>query len=167
MPVEGGRLVRVLAVPQAAGALPGRPRERREAGPVGGVGEHAARPRGHGDVVRGGVREGPRGEHPALLEREAAGADGVQHRAVGRGVDDDRDARVVLRRRPDHGGPADVDLLDDLGRRGAGQHRLPERVEVGDEQVERLDAELAERPRECAGWPGRPAGRRGSAGAAS
>src|SRR5688572_31895788 len=39
---------------------------------------------------------------------------------------------------------ADVDLLDALVRRGAGQHGLPERVEVGDQQVERLDAEVGQ-----------------------
>ena len=52
----------------------------------------------------------------------------------------DRDARVVLRRGPDHRRAADVDLLDELVERdpgplGGGR----ERVEVDDNQLERRD----------------------------
>ena len=41
-------------------------------------------------------------------------------------------------------GPADVDLLDALVRARTGGHRLGERVEVDDHELERLDAELGE-----------------------
>jgi hypothetical protein len=51
---------------------------------------------------------------------------------------------VVLGRGADHRRAADVDLLDALGRRGAGRDRGRERVQVGYEQLERLDAELGQ-----------------------
>ena len=51
---------------------------------------------------------------------------------------------MVLGGRPDHRGAADVDLLDDLVRRRARGDRLLERVEVGDQQVERLDVQVFE-----------------------
>jgi hypothetical protein len=51
---------------------------------------------------------------------------------------------MVLGRRPDHGRAADVDLLDTGVDVAAGRHRLGERVEVADQQVERLDAELGQ-----------------------
>ncbi len=47
---------------------------------------------------------------------------------------------VVLRRRTDHCGPSDVDLLDDLLVSGAGGDGLPERVEVDHDQLKGLDA---------------------------
>ena len=51
---------------------------------------------------------------------------------------------MILRRRPDHGGAPDIDLLDALGRARPAGNRLLERVEIGDQQLERLDAELSE-----------------------
>ena len=51
---------------------------------------------------------------------------------------------MVLRGGPHHRRPADVDLLDALVGRGAAHHGLGEGVQVGDDQVEGLDAELLE-----------------------
>jgi hypothetical protein len=51
---------------------------------------------------------------------------------------------VVLRGRAHHRGAADVDLLDALVRRRARGDGLRERVQVGDDQVERLHAEVGE-----------------------
>ena len=67
----------------------------------------------------------------------AAAAQLVEHHVVVGRVDDDADVRVVLGRGPDHGRPADVVIVDELDRRVG-----PERVEVHDDEVDRLDAVL-------------------------
>src|SRR5215470_4342365 len=51
---------------------------------------------------------------------------------------------MVLRGRPDHRRPADVDLLDALLDARARRDGGGERVQVADQQVERLDAELGQ-----------------------
>ena len=80
----------------------------------------------------------------ALLEGETAAAHGIQRLAVGGRVGDDGDARVVLGGGAHHRGAADVDLLDALVGAGAGGHGRGERVEVDDDELERLDAEVGE-----------------------
>ena len=59
-------------------------------------------------------------------------------------VDDDSHVGMVLRGRPNHRGPADVDLLDGVERRGAGCHGRGERIEVDHHELERRDAEFRE-----------------------
>ena len=49
---------------------------------------------------------------------------------------------MVLGRRTDHAGPADVDILDHLVAAGALHHRRLERVEVDHDQVDRADGVL-------------------------
>ena len=142
--VERGLLVRVLAVAQDVRLLEGRPGPRGEAAAVGGVGIRRPHPAGHRDVVGRRVDERLRREPLARLEREPAGRHGLQDGVVGRGRGDDGDARVVLGRGADHRRSADVDLLDALVGRRAGLHGLPERVEVDDDELERLDPELVE-----------------------
>ena len=99
-------------------------------------------------VVRGGVRE--------RLLREREPRRGAQRAAVRFHLGDDRvvvgrighhrDARVVLRRGAHHRRPADVDVLDRLLERAAGaRDRLAERVEVDDDEVDRLGARLLDR----------------------
>ena len=88
--------------------------------------------------------EGRDGEQPPVGELEPTVLHLLEHPVVARGVDDDGHAVVVLRRRADHRRSPDVDLLDALGGRGTGGDRLGERVEVGHQQVERRDPELAE-----------------------
>jgi len=145
-PVERGGLVRVLAVAQDRGLVPRRPRPRREAGAVRGVGQHVAHPARDGDVVGRGVLERLGRQPLPLGQREAAHRDRGQHVGVARGAGDDGDRRVVLGRGPHHRRAADVDLLDALVGAGAGGHRLAEGIEVRDHQVERLDTELLELP---------------------
>ena len=51
---------------------------------------------------------------------------------------------MVLRRCTHHRGTADVDLLHDGVLRGTGGHRLRERIEIHDDEVERLHAKIGE-----------------------
>ena len=83
----------------------------------------------HADPVPGGA-------HP-MVEALRRG-----HVRVGVGGGDDRDAGGVLGGTSHHRRPADVDLLDALLRRSTGGDGVGERVEVGDQQLERLDPEL-------------------------
>lgn len=86
------------------------------------------------------------GEPLAAAEVEAAAPDGGEDVAVARRAGDDGDGRMVLGGRTDHRRPADVDLLHALvGRRARGDG-LAERVEVDDDEVERLDAQLFQLP---------------------
>ena len=85
----------------------------------------------------------------------AVGVDLRQHaRVVGR-IDDHRDPLVVLGRRADHRRAADVDVLDDLLERRAARHRLAERVEVHDHEIDRDEARLLHLLARCFGV-GRP-----------
>ncbi|BCK69111.1 hypothetical protein Srufu_030640 [Streptomyces libani subsp. rufus] len=136
--VQRGALVRVLAVAQDVLAGVGG---AEEVGERRVVRVAVKEPRGDGHVVGRGVLEGLRRQPLALVQREAAVGDGLEDLAVVGGVDDDGHRRVVLGGGADHRGAADVDLLHTLVGGGAGGHGLPERVEVDDDQVERLDAE--------------------------
>jgi hypothetical protein len=60
--------------------------------------------------------------------------------AVILGVHDHGHMGVVLGRRPDHGGAADVDVLDRRGVIGAARDGFLERVEVHDQKVDGADA---------------------------
>src|SRR5699024_7473039 len=143
VPVQGSLLVRVLAVAQHLGAVPGGTDPSGEAGAVVG-GHHVADPGGHVHVVGGGVPERLSGQGLALVEGEPAGAHRVSHLVIAAGTDHHGHARVVLRRGAHHRRPADVDLLDALVLAGAGGDRVGEWVEVDDHQVERRHLELLE-----------------------
>ena len=95
-------------------------------------------------VVRRRVRVRRAGQRAPLFKGEPTGGDRVGDARIVRRIDDDSDGRVVLRRGAHHRRAADVDLLDHVVLARAGLDRRAERVEVDDEQVERLDAELAE-----------------------
>ena len=100
------------------------------------------------DVVARGVRERLGRQLAARVEAElAAGlAQLVEHEAVALGIDEHGDGGEVLGRRAHHRGPADVDRLDDVGlARLAAGGDVPERVEVDDHEVDRLDAVLGQR----------------------
>ena len=101
--------------------------------------------RRHRHVVRRGVGEGLGGQPLALLEGEPAGGDRGQHLVVATPgeVTMATDGWFFAAART-MDGPADVDLLDALVGARAGRDGLAERVEVGDDEVERLDAELGE-----------------------
>ncbi len=134
--VERRPLVRVLAVGEVELLLVG---DRQVLGEVLVGGREPAADRG---VVAGGLGEGLVGEPvpgrggdlPARLFQ--LGAD----RVIGLGLDDHRDALVVLGRSADHRRPADVDVLDrDLRVDLVPGDGLLEGVEVDADQVDRLD----------------------------
>jgi hypothetical protein len=147
-PVQGGALVRVLAVAQRQGRPPvGQVDRRRQLGPaarpaLGAGGGGAVEPVDDGRVVGGGQGERGAGQAPAGGRADLAlGAQLVQHhRVVGR-VGEHGHRGVVLGRRPHHGRSADVDEV--LGPRGPVLEGLgvgAERVHVDHHQVEGLDA---------------------------
>ena len=104
----------------------------------------AGEPGRDGRVVRGRVGERLDRELATQFEGGASGRDRLEDaRIVGR-RDDDRHVRVVLRRCPHHRRSPDVDLLDDVVADGPRGDRLDERVQVGDDELERLDAQFGE-----------------------
>ena len=151
--VEAGRLVRVLAVahdgfqPAAEGA-PGRVLDLQRLG----------EPLRDRRVVGRGAGEGLRGELLAELQRQAAGVElkRVEHGRIVLRIGDDRHIGVVLRRGAHHGRAADVDVLDHRRIVGAGAAHLLERVEVDDDEVDRLDAVARASPPHAPGRRGSP-----------
>ncbi len=147
--IEGRALMRVLAVAQDAGAFPaaGQPAGEAARLPVDLVvrSDDVAEPGRDADVVDRGVPE--RLDRQPLPRRqvEAAVTHRREHVGVARGIGDHGDGAVVLGARPHHGRSADVDLFDDLGMRRTARHRLGERVQVGDQQLERGDTQTADR----------------------
>ncbi len=140
--VEGGALMRVLAVREVEHLVE---RRRDRAGALLAAGE----PRGDRGLVGGRCREGVGGEAATGVERELAVlTQFVEHGAVLIRAADRRHARVVLRRRPQHRGAADVDHLDGVVLAHApAPGDLRERIEVHAHELERPDAELVERER--------------------
>ena len=137
--VEGGSLVRVLAVREVHRLLVGAGEEVREV--LAALGE----PAGDRGVVAGGVRERLGRERLAGLGRElpAGARQLLDHRVVGLGARDDGGEPVVLGGRPDHRGAADVDVLDGVGVGHAGaRDGALERVEVHADEVDELDVVL-------------------------
>ena len=86
------------------------------------------------------MAEGLDREGGPQAHRDGAVLQRRENLAVSLGRGDDRDVGVVLRRRPDHRGAADVDLLDQLVERDPGPlRRGRERIEVHDDELERRD----------------------------
>jgi hypothetical protein len=70
---------------------------------------------------------------------------GENQPVIGR-IDDDRQAFEILRGRANHRRPANIDLFDDIGRRDAGlRRRLPERIQIDANEIDRRDAVLGDR----------------------
>ena len=134
--VERGLLVRVLAVAQRLGERP------RKGAPARGVGaDRAGHPCRHGRIIGRGPGIG-RLRHPlpeGFGRCAAVRVEFGQKRGIVVHVHDGGDVGVVLRRRADHRRAADVDVLDALVVGGALRDRRLERVQVHDQQVDRLD----------------------------
>ena len=133
--VEGRALMGVLAIAQHLAALARQDQPRRQ-------GLVAAHPAGDGGVIGGGAGEGGGGELPA--QRQAEGALLRRHlggdQRVVRGRGGDRDEIVILGRGADHRRPAHIDVLDAGGLVGAGPQRRLEGVEIGDQEIDGVDA---------------------------
>src|SRR5215831_1009941 len=97
-------------------------------------------------VVIGGMFKGPDGEPVAVIERQSA-AESIEFigdRRVIIGIDDHGDVVMILGRRADHRRAADVYVFDRLLHRHVGfLNSLAERIEVDDNQVDRLYAMFA------------------------
>ena len=142
--VQGGALVRVLAVAQGLAALEAQAGVR---GPEVGVlvlQELGCGPGSHGGVVGGGVGECASGQAAALLQREATVLSGLNRALVVGRVHHNCDGIVVLCSCANHGGAANVDLLNDGVLIRTRSHGLDEGVQVHDDQIEGLDVQLAE-----------------------
>ena len=159
--IEGGLLMRVLAVAQGLRTLQGDPRIGREEGDLVGAAvgkllpgllggelllvlplELGGGPGGDRVVIGGGVREGQGGQSAASLQVEPAALRCADHIPVTRRVHHHGHRGVVLRGGADHGGPPDVDLLHHRVLPGTGAHGVHERVEVDHHQVEGLHVHL-------------------------
>ena len=139
--VEGGLLVRVLAVAQPLPACRGD-------GQL--LGQRLAQLRRQPACDRGIVgRRARKGFGRQLLAQpgrdRALGLQRGKHRLVVIRRDHHGDARVVLGGGADHRRPADVDHLDRFVMAGAGRDRGLERIEVDHHQIDRRDAECRDR----------------------
>ena len=144
--VQGGALVRVLAVAEHVGAPPQGPRHLQGQPPSRATspGAYAGREPGRDrDVVGGGVHDerlgGARWRRWSSVKPPSASAASTS--AYLEGSMTTATEPWFLAAAWTIEGSADVDLLHALLRRGAGRHRGLERVQVRDQQLERLDAE--------------------------
>ncbi len=136
--VEGCLLMRVLAIAQVL--LLGKPQRL-----LGGKAlpfQLGAQPRGDGPVVGGSGTEHLQRQRlaGAVSSGTAVGAHLLQNALIGSRIDDHGHRSEVLGSRAQHGGAADVDVLDAGAEVGPGGHRLIESVEVHHHHVNHLDA---------------------------
>ena len=141
--IQGGGLMRILAVAQKLLACVGKVQARGE-GFTGFTLRACAKPAGDAAVVAGRMRIGLGRESTPHLDAGAAMRQGIEHFGiVGRIADDDH-VFVVLGRRAQHGRATDIDVLD-----GGGQRAIRacgdgiEGIQVDHQQVDRADAMLA------------------------
>ena len=133
--------MRVLPVAELAGLLQREPDEPWKFTRCGLLRE----PGGDRQVVRRRVGEGLGGQPKPRRPRERPlQLQLIGHHRIPVGAHDDADGLEVLRGRANHRRPTDVDLLDHVFEPGPGRHRLPERVEVHDHQLEGFDPVLGE-----------------------
>ncbi len=139
--IEGGRLVRVLAIAQDRRTLAGNADPWRR--DLVFLTEESAigKPAGNRCIIGGGAGIGITGKTTAQVEGDATviGIQLGQECLVILGIGQDSHMGMVLGRRPDHGRAADVDILD-TGRviRTLGDGFL-ERIEIDHQQVDRCD----------------------------
>jgi hypothetical protein len=142
--VEGGLLVRVLAVAEALGDGQRGGEAGRQAEDVAeaglGLGFEVVGDRG---VVGRGALEDLEGELAAEFAEGLRGLHRGEHALVVGGIGHDGDGGVVLGRAAQHGGAADVDVLDGVLERAVGLRDGGfEGVEVDDDEVDEVDAVL-------------------------
>ena len=140
--IECGRLVRVLAVAQwldqsaAEGSIVRR-----------GVVKLLREPVADRGIISRGAGKGLGGEFLAERKRGHAVMLGefVEQRRVIARLDQYRDVVVIFRRGADHGGAADVDILDAVGEIAAARHGRFERIEIDHQNIDGADAVRAHR----------------------
>ncbi len=134
--IEGGLLVRVLAVAQQLAAASA---QRQALGQF--VAQLAGEPAGDRRVVGAGMGIGLGGQPAAQIQRGGAAVFRHlrHHRGVVLGPGDDGDEFVVLGGAADQGRPADIDVLDAGIEIGAARHRFLEGIEIDDQEVDRRD----------------------------
>ena len=142
--VQGGTLVRVLAVTQGLAALEAQASVRGPEVSVLILQELGCGPGSHSGIVRGGVGECAGSKAAALIQGEATVLSGLNGARVVGGVHNNSDGVVVLRGSANHGGATNVDLLDDGVLIGTGGNGLNEGVQVHNHQVECLNVQLFE-----------------------
>ena len=138
--VKRRRLMCVLAVAQRL------PEPAAEGSPLGRFGlEFCREPVADRRVIRGRARERLGREFFAKRQRRCAVVrrNFRKQTVVVLGLDDDRDALMVLCRCADHRRPADVDVLDALFVAGSLQNRRLEGIEIYDQQIDRRNRMLA------------------------
>ncbi len=140
-PVEGRFLVLVLAVLKRFG-------ERAGNRDLGWESVALAAPQVGRDprVVGRGMGECLRRQAPTRFEVKGRFVQRAEDLRVALRPDDDHDRLVVFRRRADHRGAADIDLLDRFFECGVGlMHRVDERVQVAAHEVDLAQTVLGER----------------------
>ena len=115
--IERGLLMRILAVAQIERARRANVEKRGQTGFI--FGAHASQARADGAVVRGGQREGLLGQSPQRRFRKLAVAfvQLFENRRIVVGRNHHGDVLIVLGRRANQRGPADIDVLDQLRQR--------------------------------------------------
>ncbi len=99
---------------------------------------------GDGPIVSGRSLKRGQCQLSAKFGRDLSVSQLLQHGLILFGVGDDRHIGMVLRRRADHAGTADVDLLDRLFQRDAGlRDGFLERIEIAHDDLKRNDAVVA------------------------
>ena len=134
--VERAHLMRVLAIAQDLAEPPGDDQ---------GLGEGllviARQPSGDRRIIGRGRGIGLAGETAAQrrADRAVAGLELGEHALVIGGIGHHRDRVVVLGRGADQRDAADIDVFDAVVAAGAGGDGLGKRVEIADQQIDRLD----------------------------
>ena len=111
--VQGGTLVRVLAVTQGLAALEAQASVRGPEVSVLILQELGCGPGCHSGIVCGGVGECASGKAAALVQGETTVLSSLNGARVVGGIYNDCDSVVVLCSCANHGGATNVDLLDD------------------------------------------------------
>ena len=140
--VKRAGLVRIFAVAQGLPALHRQVESWRKLLHAITVGARTYPVRHHA-VVACSVGVGFRCQLPTQCQRSATRAERIEQAIVVSGINDDADMRMVLRRRTQHCRAADIDVLNGICFADVGlRNRRLERIEIDDQQVDRLNAVL-------------------------
>ena len=98
---------------------------------------------GDSGVIAGCVSVGLRGQAASLFERKLVVLEIYKHGIIVVWVNDNRNAIMIFRGSSNHRGPADVNILDCIvDGCVVARNRLLERIQIDDQQIDRLDSVL-------------------------